>query len=133
MFTLGTGGGGGYSLSEIFLYTCWRYNLSEIPIHYQIDLKEIAAIVKPPLMTTFFIAVVAQLFFCWFLFMVLVVNMLEKAFYRAKHVVFPQNGVTQVSASPPPYWPCLYNGHQCKFSILLIAGKFSNWILKVTF
>ena len=36
------GGGGGYSLSKIFLYTRWRYNLSEIPIPYQIDLKEIA-------------------------------------------------------------------------------------------
>ena len=40
MFTLG--GGGGYSLSKIFLYTRWRYNLSEIPVPYQIDLKEIA-------------------------------------------------------------------------------------------
>ena len=28
-----------------------KYNLSEIPIPYQIDLKEIATIVKPPLMT----------------------------------------------------------------------------------
>ena len=56
MFTLGKGGGGGgvwfeHSLS---LYTHWRYKLSEIPIPYQIDLKEIATIVKPPLMTTFF-------------------------------------------------------------------------------
>ena len=49
---------------------------------------------------------------------VLVVNMLEKAFYRAKHVLFPKNGVTQVSPSPLPYWPCLYNGLQSKFSIL---------------
>ena len=47
--------------------------------------------------------------------MVLLVNMLEKAFYRAKHVLFPKNGV---SPSPPPYWPCLFNGHQSKCSIL---------------
>ena len=64
-------------------------------------------------------------FFGWFLFIELLVNMLEKAFYiyiyRTKHVLFPKNGVTQVSPSPPPYWPCLYNGHQSKFSILLIS------------
>ena len=58
----------------------------------------------------------------------------EKAFYIAKHVLFPPNGVTQVSPSPPPCWPCLYNGHQKKFrNILLRVGKFSNWFLIVTF
>ena len=110
--------GGGYSLSKIFLYTRWRYNLSEIPIPYQIDLKEIATIVKPPLMTTFFHSSGGPIIFCLFILMVLLDNMLEKAFYRAKHVLFPKNGVTQVSPSPPPYWPCLHNGHQSKFSIL---------------
>ena len=46
------GGGGGFE--QDFLYTRWRYNLSEIPVPYQIDLKEITTIVKPPLLTTFF-------------------------------------------------------------------------------
>ena len=53
LFVFTLWGGGGYSLSKIF-FTLLKYNLSEIPIPYQIDLKEIATIIKPPLMTTFF-------------------------------------------------------------------------------
>ena len=82
--------------------------MSEIPISYQIDLKEISTIVKPPLMTTFFHSSGGPIFCLLsafqFLFMVVLVKMLEKAFYIAKHVLFPKNGVSQVSQSPPQYY-----------------------------
>ena len=46
--------GGGVQFEQDFFIYSLKYNLSEIPIPYQIDLKGIATIVKPPLMTTFF-------------------------------------------------------------------------------
>ena len=58
-------------------------------------------------MTIFFHSSGGPIFCCFLfsafqcLFMVLLVKMLEKALYIAKHVLFPKNGVTEVSPSPP--------------------------------
>ena len=44
-------GGGGVQFEQDFFIHSLKINLSEIPIPYHIDLKEIATIAKPPLMT----------------------------------------------------------------------------------
>ena len=126
VFTL-WGGRGGVQFEQDFFIHSLKYNLSEIPIPYQIDLKEIAIIVKPPLMTTFFHSSGGPIIFLLISFHGVACQHARKSILQSQTCSIPPKWChTSQSMTPPPYWPCLFNGHQSKFSILQIVGKFSN-------
>ena len=122
------GKGGGVQFEQDFFIHSLKYNLSEIPIPYQIDLKEIATIVKPPLMTMHLFSQQwwPSYFFVDFFSWCCLSTCQKKHFIEPNMFYSPKMMSHKSVQSPPPYWPCLYNGHQSQFSILQIVGKFSN-------